>query len=182
MDLPTRWLSAARMNAVTVMLGGDNRRYAITPEMTGHMGEQLALLARTTRSKLMLIPSRRTPGGLIDSITAALPDGSVLTPAEDEPNVYPGVLGLGQAVIVTSDSVNMASEAAITGKPVLVIGWKPPAKDSPTGESGRIASFHKNMVAGGHTAIFDGSIPSGNFVRLDEMADMTTRLLTLLGR
>jgi mitochondrial fission protein ELM1 len=92
------------------------------------------------------------------------------------------VLGLGQAVIVTSDSVNMASEAAITGKPVLVIGWKPPAKDSPTGESGRIASFHKNMVAGGHTAIFDGSIPSGNFVRLDEMADMTTRLLTLLGR
>lgn len=182
MDLPTRWLSAARTNAVTVMLGGDNRRYAITPEMTGHMGEQLALLARTTRSKLMLIPSRRTPVGLIDSITAALPDGSVLTPGEDEPNVYPGVLGLGQAVIVTSDSVNMASEAAITGKPVLIIGWKPAAKDSPTGEKGRIASFHKNMVAGGHSAIFDGSIPSGNFVRLDEMADVTERLLTLLGR
>jgi mitochondrial fission protein ELM1 len=76
----------------------------------------------------------------------------------------------------------MASEAAITGKPVLIIGWKPAAKDSPTGEKGRIASFHKNMVAGGHSAIFDGSIPSGNFVRLDEMADVTERLLTLLGR
>jgi hypothetical protein len=38
------------------------------------------------------------------------------------------------------------------------------------------------MMAGGHSAIFDGSIPSGNFVRLDEMADVTERLLTLLGR
>ena len=36
MDLPTRWLSAARGNAVTVMIGGDNRRYAITRDLAGN--------------------------------------------------------------------------------------------------------------------------------------------------
>ena len=182
MDLPTRWLSAARSNSVTVMIGGDNRRYAISPEMTASMGERLATLARTTGTKLLLIPSRRTPAGLVDSIAAALPDNSVLTPQADEPNVYPGVLGLGQAVIVTSDSVNMASEAAITGKPLMVIGWKPPSKHSPTGETGRIAAFHRHMIQGGHSALFDGHIPAGNFSRLDEMEDVAHRLLTLLGR
>jgi len=105
----------------------------------------------------------------------------VLTPDKDEPNVYPGVLGLGQAVIVTSDSVNMASEAAITGKPVLVMGWKPPSRHSPTGETGRIAAFHRNMMEAGHSAPFDGQIPPGNFTRLDEMDALTDRLLALLG-
>ena len=181
MDLPTRWLSAARGNAVTVMIGGDNRRYAITRDLAAHMGERLATLARTTGVKLLLIPSRRTPAGLVDSIAAALPDDNVLTPDKDEPNVYPGVLGLGQAVIVTSDSVNMASEAAITGKPVLVIGWKPPSRHSPTGETGRIATFHRNMMEAGHSAPFDGQIPPGNFTRLDEMDALTDRLLALLG-
>ncbi len=180
MDLPTRWLSAARGNAVTVMIGGDNRRYTITHDLASHMGERLATLARTNGVKLLLIPSRRTPAGLVESIAATLPDDNVLTPDKDEPNVYPGVLGLGQAVIVTSDSVNMASEAAITGKPVLIMGWKPRSQYSPTGENGRIATFHRNMMEAGHTAPFDGQIPPGNFTRLDEMDTLTDRLLALL--
>jgi mitochondrial fission protein ELM1 len=182
MDLSTRWLGAARKTSVTVMLGGDNRRYKITPQMADEMIEKLTKLARENNMQLLLIPSRRTPEGLVEKLVSALPKDSVLTPEKDEKNPYPGVLGLGQAVIVTSDSVNMVSEAAITGKPVLVLGWRPPNKSSPTGETRRIAAFHKQMLAEGHTAIFDGTVPSKRFNRLDEIDGITQKLLSLLDR
>ena len=63
-------------------------------------------------------------------------------------------------MIVTSDSVNMASEAAITGKPVLIApGRAPPC--NPSGEAGRIRAFHDHMFAGSHTAPMAGTIPNG---------------------
>ena len=80
--------------------------------------------AAGAKATLMIMASRRTPDGLVERLCANLPAGGAMLPQKGEPNVYPGVLGLAQAVIVTSDSVNMASEAAITGKPVLIAPWQ----------------------------------------------------------
>ena len=120
--------------------------------------------------------------GLVERLCANLPAGGAMLPQKGEPNVYPGVLGLAQAVIVTSDSVNMASEAAITGKPVLIAPWQSATAANPSGEAGRIRAFHDHMFAGSHTAPMAGTIPNGSFERLDEMAGLTEELLTLLGR
>ena len=70
-----------------------------------------------------------------------------MLPRKGEPNIYPGVLGMAQAVIVTSDSVNMASEAAITGKPVMIA-----AQGNRAAESG----LHDAMFAARHTAALAG--------------------------
>jgi len=59
-------------------------------------------------------------------------------------NPYPGLLGLAKFVIVTSDSVNMTCEAALTGKPLLITEL--------VEEQGRISHFHQIMRAGRHTA------------------------------
>ena len=75
-----------------------------------------------------------------------------MMPRKDEPNIYPGVLGMAQAVIVTADSVNMASEAAITGKPVMIAPWLDAGPENPSGETGRIRAFHDAMFAARHTA------------------------------
>ena len=139
MDLPSRWLGAAKRTSVTVMLGGDNRRYAITAEMVDGMANRLASLARTSGAQLLVVASRRTPDGLIERLASQLPPDQVMLPKPDEPNVYPGVLGRGQAVIVSADSVNMASEAAITGKPVMIAPWQDGGMANPSGERGRSA-------------------------------------------
>ena len=182
MDLPSRWLGAAKRTAVTVMLGGDSRRYKVTGEMADAMADRLAEFARATDAQLLIVASRRTPDGLIDRITGQLAPDQVMLPKPDEPNVYPGVLGLGQAVIVSSDSVNMPSEAAITGKPVLIAPWQDGGTNNPSGERGRIRVFHDSMMAAGHTAPLGKTIPNGTFERLDEMDGLTERLLALLGR
>ena len=182
MALPSRWLTTTRHTAVAVMIGGDNRRYRITPEMADGMADRLARFAAGAKATLMIMASRRTPDGLVERLCANLPAGGAMLPQKGEPNVYPGVLGLAQAVIVTSDSVNMASEAAITGKPVLIAPWQSATAANPSGEAGRIRAFHDHMFAGSHTAPMAGTIPNGSFERLDEMAGLTEELLTLLGR
>ena len=182
MALPSRWLTTTRHTAVAVMIGGDNRRYRITPEMADGMADRLARFAAESQATLMIMASRRTPDGLVERLCANLPAGGAMLPQKGEPNVYPGVLGLAQAVIVTSDSVNMASEAAITGKPVLIAPWQRATDANPSGEAGRIRAFHDHMFAGSHTAPMAGTIPNGSFERLDEMAGLTEELLTLLGR
>ena len=182
MALPSRWLTTTRHTAVAVMIGGDNRRYRITPEMADGMADRLAGFAAGAKATLMIMASRRTPDGLVERLCANLPTGGAILPLKGEPNVYPGVLGLAQAVIVTSDSVNMASEAAITGKPVLIAPWHCATAANSSGESGRIRAFHDHMFAGSHTAPMASTIPNGSFERLDEMAGLTEELLTLLER
>ena len=182
MALPSRWLATTRHASVAVMIGGNNKRYRVTPRMADAMADRLAGFARNTGAMLMITSSRRTPDGLVDRLCSKLPVGGAMLPQKDEANVYPGILGLAQAVIVTSDSVNMASEAAITGKPVMIAPWQPAAEANPSGESGRIRAFHDHMFARGHSMPLAETLPNGRFDRLDEMAGLTEELLTLLER
>ena len=181
MEMPSRWLSTTRGMSVAVMLGGDNRRYRISEAMAGRMAERLTEFAGATGALLIPVASRRTPEAVIDGLAAALPPDRVMLPRKGEANIYPGVLGMAQAVIVTSDSVNMASEAAITGKPVMIAPWLDAGPGNPSGESGRIRAFHDAMFAARHTAALTPAMPSGAFERLDEMDGLSGQLLDLLG-
>ena len=89
-------------------------------------------------------------------------------------NPYPGILGHAVAIVVTSDSVNMASEAAITGKPVLIAEWQ--------AEKGRVKAFHKAMMKAGHTRPLGTNIPKAAFIPLFEMPLILRRVKDLLLR
>lgn len=182
MEMPSRWLETTRRTAVAVMLGGSNRRYKVTPEMGNAMADRLAAFSRTSGAMLMIMASRRTPDGLVAQVCEKLPADAVMLPQKGEPNVYPGILGMAQAVIVSADSVNMATEAAVTGKPVMIAPWQPAAQNNPSGEAGRIRAFHDHMFTAKHTVPLASTIPNGPFERLDEMSTVADELLHQLGR
>ena len=146
------------------------------------MADRLAAFARASGAMLMIMASRRTPDGLVERVCAKLPPDAVMLPQKGEPNVYPGILGMAQAVIVSADSVNMTTEAAVTGKPVMIAPWQPASDTNPSGEAGRIRAFHDHMFAASHTVPLGPTIPNGPFERLDDMAAVTDDLLGLLGR
>ncbi len=192
MDLPTKWLVRDSVPCVVVMLGGDNRRYRISPEMAATMAAQLRAFAQSEPMRLVLIPSRRTPTSLTESLGAELGETDIRIVSPNEVNPYPGILGVADAIIVTSDSVNMASEAAITGKPVLIAGWNvvggtrtdrlAAGTTANVGERGRIAAFHRRMIAAGHTAPLAAGLPRTPFTALDEMDAVCKRVFSALGR
>ncbi len=192
MDLPSKWLVRDKVPCVVVMLGGDNKRYRISPKMTKVMAARLRAFAKSEPMRLVLIPSRRTPPALLETLEASLGQNEVRIVSPNETNPYPGILGVADAIIVTSDSVNMATESAITGKPVLIAGWNVPSGEildkvereaaKNVGERGRIAAFHRRMINAGHTKPLANSIPRARFTALDEIDEVCERVFRLLGR
>lgn len=157
---------------VAVLLGGDNKRYKIAPEMAENMCMQLEGFATATGASLLLVPSRRCPPDLLGRLQNSVKNSICLTDGPDTQNPYPGVLGIVEAVIVTADSVNMVSEAASTGLPVMIASW--------TTETGRIAAFHEVMRSAGHTVTLARNIPKTKFPRLDENAAICQQVTALL--
>ena len=157
--VPQQWQKATSPR-VAVMIGGDNRRYKISHDMAKHMAQQLAAFASANNANLFLVPSRRCPDTVLRYLQTSLPSDHYIIATNGQPNPYPGILAIADAVIVTSDSVNMASEAASTGKPVLIAYWR--------AETGRIANFHQTMHYSNHTAPLTKYLPAGSFTPLDE--------------
>ena len=166
-NVPQQWQTAASPR-VAVMIGGDNRRYKISHDMTKHMAQQLAAFAAANNANLFLIASQRCPDTVLKYLQTALPPNHYMIATNEQPNPYPGILTMADAVIVTSDSVNMVSEAASTGKPVLIAYWR--------AEVGRIAKFHQTMHDGKHTAPLTELLPAGPFLPLDESATIRQQI------
>lgn len=169
--LDAKWTSMTSPR-IAVLLGGDNRRYKISDKMISEMTKRLATFALANRASLALVTSSRTPPAVTSKLIENLGDTPFTVAGSDDTNPYPGILAHVDAIIVTSDSVNMASEAAMTGKPLLIAEWRQ--------ENGRIKAFHEAMMAAGHSAPLGERLPLSGFKRLVEMPDIIARIDQLL--
>lgn len=108
---------------------------------------------------LMITVSRRTPQDFADHLKTEFGADALVWTGEGD-NPYPAILGLADAVLVTKDSVNMASEAASTGLPVHVF---PLGNVAP-----KIAAFHEALQAHGASRPFTGEIGRWSYPPLAE--------------
>jgi len=125
-----------------VLVGGPTRAQRIDHAYVAALARQLE--GWRDGGSLAVITSRRTPPDLHDALRA-LVDGSpglAWFGPSDGPNPYPAVLGAADRIVVTPDSVNMASEACASGKPVYVFAAEPVA--------GKLALFQEALMAGRH--------------------------------
>ncbi len=147
---------------IAVLIGGANRTYRFDPAVASDLGERLAAAASGGGS-LLVTASRRTGAAneaLLRERLAGLPvafwDGTGENP-------YFAYLALADAVVVTSDSVNMVSEALYTGRPVHVYRL-------PGGEGSKFDRFHRALRDAGYTRPFTGRLESWDYPPLDEGA------------
>jgi mitochondrial fission protein ELM1 len=146
-QLPPELLTLPRP-IIAVMVGGSNRRYQVAEPQFLRLGQVASGLGHATDGSVVLIPSRRSHAMAEDCIRAMIGKDLIEPPAHWiwdglSSNPYPGILGHADAVVVTSDSVNMTSEACLSGKPVFRYDFKE--------EVGRIGLFHRIMEEGGFT-------------------------------
>ena len=134
---------------IAVNVGGSNKRYDFSAEAIADFVAALQRLSVSSGGSLLVATSRRTDQKTRLALKEGLKDcpGTVWT--GDSANPYLGFLGLADAIVVTSDSVNMVSEACATGKPVMVATVEP--------ETGRLATFHERLREDGLTRAFTGS-------------------------
>ena len=122
---------------VAVLIGGANSAYRMDPKIIARFAAGLCDLAKTIGCGFAVTPSRRTGEANVAALRQGLAGAPHILWEGEGPNPYFGYLGLADAVIVTSDSVNMVSEACAAQKPVYVY-------DLPGG-SAKFNAFHAAM-------------------------------------
>ncbi|GJD87939.1 hypothetical protein BHAOGJBA_1446 [Methylobacterium hispanicum] len=116
---PDPRLAGLERPRVAVLIGGDSRHLSYRKADMLRLTSDLRKLAGSG-CRLMVTVSRRTPNPLRDSVKAlAHETGGFLWDGTGR-NPYVAMLSLADAIVVTSDSANMVSEAVSTGAPVLL--------------------------------------------------------------
>lgn len=138
---------------VTVLLGGNSKAFRFEAAEAHALASDLQKLHAATGCSFLVTPSRRTGETVTNILRAALKGTPATVWDGSGANPYFGYLALADAVIATSDSVNMVTEAAGTGKPVYVYPLP--------GKSRRLAEFHAEMARVGATRPFVRALAEG---------------------
>lgn len=151
---------------IAVLVGGSNRHQKYSSEIILRMTNQLLVAARESGGGLAVTTSRRTGEEnekILRERLRAVPlffwDGMGENP-------YLGLLALADAIVVTSDSVSMVSEACATGKPVHVFSVGDGHK--------KLGQFHKALMDDGITRPFNGTIELWDYDALNETEKVAT--------
>ena len=145
---------------IAVLIGGTNRAFQMTPNVTKQLGRNLLNIIETAGAGLMVTTSRRT-GKRNEMILKNLlrPTNSFFWDNKG-PNPYFAYLDLADAIIVTGDSINMISEAAATGKPLYIARLG--------GNGSKFSVFHQMLYDAGIARPFTGSLETWSYKPLAE--------------
>ncbi len=153
-----------------VLIGGKSKRQDISPDRARNIADSLVAVQRQTGATLLATLSRRT-GDLarLHFRTWLAPHCAVFYEGEG-PNPYFAMLGAADHIFVTADSVNMATEAAATAKPIHVL-----AVD---GRAGKLDRFHKSLTRRGCSRPFTGKLETWSYPPLLETDRVAAAVLT----
>lgn len=159
---------------IAVIIGGPNAVYRYTPKVIARLAASLKALANSDTS-FLVTPSRRTTPDLKYAATEALSGAPRIVWNGEGENPYPHFLARADAFVVTADSVNMASEACVTGRPVYIF--------TPDGGSGKFDRFHQGLRDYGATRPLpeDGMLGDWSYTPLDAAAEIAREIARRVG-
>lgn len=121
---------------LAVLLGGPSGAYNFTKQDVVRLTALLASAASTGATLLMTV-SRRTPPDLKQALGEAIKNGPHMFWQGEGNNPYPYFLATADLFLATADSVNMAGEAAATGRPLYIF--------HPSGGKSKFGRFHETL-------------------------------------
>lgn len=106
---------------IAVIIGGATKKYNFSIADAESLSDIIRSISDNHSIPLFVTFSRRTPKQVKLIFKKKLLSPHILyDPEENLPNPYPGIIGEGEYIITTADSISMCSEAASTGKPIYV--------------------------------------------------------------
>jgi mitochondrial fission protein ELM1 len=159
-----------RAPRLTVLIGGRSSAYRFSASDVDSLATALKRLAQDFG--LIVLPSRRTGEENAARIASALDGTGAYVWRDAGENPYQGALAWADSFLVTADSVNMACEAAATGKPLHIFQL--------TGGSQKFRMFHDSLARKGIARRFSGKIEQWRYTPLDETGRAAKRVEALL--
>lgn len=156
-------LSGLAPPCVAVLIGGKSKRQDIGEDTAMLIADQLTRVRSDAGASLLVTLSRRTGPKARAVFDARLKGQSALYydgTVGSGPNPYFAILAAADAILVTADSVNMAAEAASTGKPVMILPVD--------GDMGKLAAFHSALAERDCARVFTGRLENWRYEPLRE--------------
>ena len=124
---------------ISVLIGGDSRHHKITRPILDKIIKNLKSIEEQKKIRIFILVSRRTGKKDYLYLKKNLISKNFIFVLPNSKKVsYLNAISFAKAIIVTSDSVSMVTEACSTGKPTYII-------DIPT-KSKRFSLFIKNLI------------------------------------
>tara|TARA_B100000676_G_C18086351_1_gene855351 strand:- start:4614 stop:5603 length:990 start_codon:yes stop_codon:yes gene_type:complete len=146
---------------VAVLIGGTNKTYHMTADITRQIANDLLRLKATSGCGLLVTASRRTGEENLVTLRDMLSQPGIYYWEGGGENPYKAFLEAADAFLVSADSINMISEACFTGKPVYILPIE-------GGAGSKFERFHRELSEAGHTRMFAGDLEDWSPVRLDQ--------------
>jgi mitochondrial fission protein ELM1 len=165
---------AARLEALprprlALIVGGTSKAFDLPPARATEIAAEVSQVVAATGGSVLVSFTRRTPEAaqrIIAESLRSLP-GWIWDGAGENP--YFAFLGAADAILVTEDSANLATDAAATGKPVHVLAM--------TGGSEKFTRFHAELQDRGVARRFAGGLENWSYAPLDETKRAAVELL-----
>jgi mitochondrial fission protein ELM1 len=154
---------------VAVIFGGKSKAFDLPPARAQALGREIGAAVTAAAGSVMVSFTRRTPAEARRVLRAALAPlpGVVWDDAGENP--YFAFLAAADAVLVTEDSTNLATDAAATGRPVFVLKM--------SGGSAKFGRFHEDLQNRGATRPFAGTFDPWVYAPLAETDRAARELL-----
>lgn len=143
-----------------LLIGGKSKRQDIGARRARDIADAMAKVQRDTGGTLMATLSRRTGEQARMAFRTWLAPHCAIFYEGEGLNPYFAMLATADHIFVTADSVNMATEAASTGKPVHIL-----AVD---GSGGKLDRFHQSLARRGCARPFTGRLETWAYPPLSE--------------
>jgi mitochondrial fission protein ELM1 len=153
-----------------VLIGGKSKRHDISPRRAKQISQSLIELQRRTGGSLLVTLSRRTSDAARAQFGAWLAPHATLFYEGEGQNPYFAMLASADAIFVTADSVNMATEAAATGRPIHVLRVD--------GKAGKLERFYDSLHRRGCARFYDGALAFWNYPPLLETDRVAAALIS----
>lgn len=145
---------------VAVLIGGKSKTHHLSAQRARQLADQIRAAVGT--GSLLLTLSRRTPPQARQVLIDRLGDlPGILYDGEGE-NPYFAFLHYADHILVTEDSVNMTTEAAVTGRPVYRLDMDRRRPE------GKFARFHQSLERQGIVRPFAGRLEDWTYRPLNE--------------
>ena len=151
---------------IGVLIGGKSKAHQFTEADAERLAAQLKALTKDV--SLIVTPSRRTGEAQSKILRQALEGTSAYVWDGTGENPYFAILALCDAFLVTSDSTNLLTEAATTGKPVHIV-------EIPGGNT-KFARLYESLISRGIARRFTGRIENWTYEPLAETATVATEI------
>lgn len=162
-------LEALPRPRVAVIIGGKSKAHDLPRKAASAMAAAIAQGVEAAGGSVMVSYTRRTPAPAREAMTAALRHlpGMIWDGAGDNP--YFAFLATADAILVTEDSTNLATDAAATGVPLFTM--------SLPGHSPKLSRFHTALKARGIARPYVGDLTGEAYEPLEETDRAARELL-----